>query len=160
MRRFTFYAPDYPEMFRPAWVDAGFKPVDPEVEAWPEQGPDVLLLHHNGDKVIPDIDTVKKLLPRLYMVTGDSTFQLDDKELAGIFEQGRLIGDGLFFNFGTRLPGQPAVPLWEAYRFNGNLPPEAQVKAVADSVYRFLLEDQFRETAEWCGHMSSVVGPA
>lgn len=157
MRRFTVCAPDCPESYRLAWEDAGFRLVEPAT--WPGEGPDVLLLHHTGENTAENRPIAKKMLPKLFAIIGDSPYNPEDEELACIFEYHRLAGKGVFFTLGSRLPGQPAAPLWDSYRFGGTLPPEVQVKAVADSVYRFLLEDLFRETAEWCGHMSSVVGP-
>ena len=40
----------------------------------------------------------------------------------------------------------------------GALLSEQATAAFAESLYYYLLRDVFRETAEWCGHMSSVVG--
>ena len=40
----------------------------------------------------------------------------------------------------------------------GALLSEQATGAFAESLYYYLLRDVFRETAEWCGHMSSVVG--
>lgn len=40
----------------------------------------------------------------------------------------------------------------------GALLSEQATDAFAESLYYYLLRDVFRETAEWCGHMSSVVG--
>lgn len=40
----------------------------------------------------------------------------------------------------------------------GALLSEQATVAFAESLYYYLLRDVFRETAEWCGHMSSVVG--
>jgi len=79
--------------------------------------------------------------------------------LSDIYERQLIVGEGLYFTIGSRISGKVANPDWEAYRSNGQLSREEQVKTVAGSVYRFLLQDVFRETAEWCGHMSSVVGP-
>ena len=39
----------------------------------------------------------------------------------------------------------------------GELLAEKNVAAFAESLYYYLLRDVFRETAEWCGHMSSAV---
>lgn len=51
---------------------------------------------------------------------------------------------------GTSLEARLHEPAWLVYG-------EDWQKAMAETIYRHLLEDVFRETAEWCGHMSSVV---
>jgi hypothetical protein len=62
--------------------------------------------------------------------------------------------DSFAFAIASRLEAQLAEPFWPAY---GPLTQPVAVKAVADVVYRHLLVDVFRETAEWCGHTFSVV---
>ena len=40
----------------------------------------------------------------------------------------------------------------------GTLLCEQNMEALSETLYDCLLRDVFRETADWCGHMSSVVG--
>ena len=40
----------------------------------------------------------------------------------------------------------------------GTLLCEQNIAALSETLYDCLLRDVFRETADWCGHMSSVVG--
>ena len=39
----------------------------------------------------------------------------------------------------------------------GELLDDPHAETMAETFYYYLLQDLFRETAEWCGHMSSVV---
>ncbi|MDD4587622.1 MAG: hypothetical protein PHC60_04410 [Heliobacteriaceae bacterium] len=153
MRRFVLYTPEQvPAADRQAWLDAGFvaagvkEKVD--VVYWPEcpdQGEFAAVL--------------AGLFPRIYVVAGSRAPSLP-AGLAADYVQQVFTGEGLCFYLGRWIDPVVAVPVWDGYRDEAKvLPRPVQVKAVADVVWRALLADVFQETADWCGHMSSVVGP-
>ena len=158
MRRFTIVAPNSAVEDLCAWEDTSFKLVENGIWDDPEQGPDVFLWHWAQAEDMP-VQTILSLLPKLYIVVS----ALGDKvtipgELAGIFSVQIITGDSILFTVGSRLQGLAAIPDWDAYRSHAAITREEQIKAVSGTIYRYLLEDVIRETAEWCGHMSSVVG--
>lgn len=157
MRRFTVTAIGCAGEDLFAWEDVGFKPVENCSGTNRDNCPDVVLL-----RVIQDQQTewkaVESLLPKVYVVLARSEL-LPPVTLSDIYEHQLITAKDICFNIGSSLQGKVAVPDWEAFSRGGLLTGNERIKAVAGSVYRFLLEDVFRETAEWCGHMSSVVGP-
>lgn len=160
MRRFTVYFPGgkISDAHCHAWLEAGFKLVISEDELEPEQSPDAVCWLCSQDNSV-QFREVKYLLPKVYIIICDQNSS-PDAELPDVYEHHLFAAEEFRFTIGSRIQGRPAAPVWEDYRTDGQFPSELQIKAVADSTYRFLLEDVFRETAEWCGHMSSVVGPS
>lgn len=159
MRRFIIVAPDCAGQDRNAWEDVGFKLVETGAELDPGQRPDVVFWRWSQEDSLLKWQSVKRLLPKLYVTFGNHEISAPDT-LSDIYKQQLIVVEGTYFTIGSRIQGKVDVPDWEAYRSNGQLPRTEQLKAVAGSIYRFLLQDVFRETAEWCGHMSSVVGPS
>lgn len=103
---------------------------------------------------------VRQLRPKLFVVADNCEQRINiPGGLVEIYDAQVIAGEGVCFTVGSSIQGKIAVPDWQVHRSYGRLSREVQIKAVAGSVYRYLLEDVFRETAEWCGHMSSVVGP-
>lgn len=159
MRRFMIVAPDCATEDKNAWEDVGFKLVETGAELEPGQRPDVLFWRWPREHVAPKWQSVKHLLPKLFITVSNHKISMPDT-LSDIYEQQLITVEGTYFTIGSRIQGIVAVPVWEAYRGSGQLHRAEQVQAIAGSIYRYLLQDVFRETAEWCGHMSSVVGPA
>lgn len=155
MRRFTVYAPNCTKEDRNAWEDVSFQLVEMETLRDPEKRPDVVFWRWSGDFEAMQ-KQVESILPKLYVIVSSNVLPAPDT-LSAIYERQVICGESIYFTIGSKIEGKVSVPDWEACRSDGQL---AQIKAVAGTIYRYLLEDVFRETAEWCGHMSSVVGPA
>lgn len=160
MRSFILDAPGCLEQDRKAWEEVGFQFTDPKNKQEPIQRPDLAIRRHLPDWGQPEWDALKLLFPRMFIFLSEHEILFPDA-LSAIYNRQWFTGEsGLIFTIGSTLEGKIAEPVWEAYRFGGPLTRTEEIKAVADSTYRFLLLDVFRETAEWCGHMSSVVSPS
>jgi hypothetical protein len=158
MRRFTIVAPKSSVEDLCVWEDTSFKLVEKGTWDDPEQGPDVFLWHWAQAEDMP-VQMILSLLPKLFIVVSAPVDKVSiPGELADIFSIQIMAGDSILFTIGSRLQGLADVPDWDAFRGHAAITREEQIKAVSGSIYRYLLEDVIRETAEWCGHMSSVVG--
>lgn len=175
MRRFIVLVCQASLQEAAAWEDSGFVVSDgtthPEVR---RQTADVvgfpwLTVETDAEQARPDVvywqqgaagaagwHKVRQLLPKVVVVMGEASLPPD---LAHVYDSCFLYGEGRSFMVGRKIEGTLLTPEWAAYRTDGLLSLPQQVKAVADAVYRLLLDNVFQETAEWCGHMSSVVGP-
>ncbi len=160
MKRFIVFAPDCTGQDLEAWEDTGFKIIEAISRLEQGQELDVLFRRWKEDSINQHWQTVKDLLPKLFVLAGNHEVVVPDY-LSEIYERQLISGEGICFTIGSRLQGKVAAPDWEAYRNRGKdrLSQPEQIKAMADSIYRFLLQDVFREMAEWCGHTFSVVGP-
>lgn len=166
MRKFTVCAPGCARQDLAAWESEGFKAVDLETgAAWEnkiDNEIDVIFWFMEEKDSEANWQLVRRLLPKLYIIAGikEAAAPFD---LSEIYERQVIAGEGVYFTVGSKLQGKVAEPAWEACRAGtsagGPLSRPEQIKIFAGSVYRYLLQDVFRETAEWCGHMSSVVGP-
>jgi hypothetical protein len=158
MRRFTIVAPNSAMEDLCAWEDTSFKLVEKGTWDEPEQRPDVFLWHWAKEEDMP-VQMILSLLPKLYIVVSAPGDKVTiPGELAGIFSMQIITGNGVLFTVGSRLQGLAAIPDWDAYRGHADITRDEQIKSVSGSIYRYLLEDVIQETADWCGHMSSVVG--
>lgn len=158
MRRFTVIAPDCAGEYTGAWEDTSFKLVEAGTWDDPEQRPDVFLWHWSKGNDLP-FREVLSLLPKLLVIIGDRGEKITvPEELSEIYSRQSFSGEDTCFIICSRLEGQVAVPEWDLHGSRGAITREEEIKAAAGSIYRYLLEDVIRETAEWCGHMSSVVG--
>lgn len=158
MRRFTVIAPGSAGEYANAWEDTSFKLV--EAGSWddPEQWPDVFLWRWSKENDLP-VKEILSLLPRLLVIISDRGEKIIvPEELSEVYSLQSFSGEDTGFTICSRLQGQVAVPQWDLYGSQSAITREEQIKAAAGSIYRYLLEDVIRETAEWCGHMSSVVG--
>lgn len=158
MRRFTVYAPDCTKDDGNAWEDVSFQLVEMEAAWDPEKRPDVVFWRWAGDFEAKQ-KQVESILPKLYVIASSDELPASDT-LSDLYERQTIPGENICFTIGSKIEGKVPVPDWEACRSGGRISETEQIKAVAGVIYRYLLEDVFRETAEWCGHMSSVVGPA
>lgn len=158
MRCFTIVAPNCTREDLNLWEDTSFKLMDAEeFRDNPEQRPDIFLWHCSQEDMPGQM--ILSLLPKLFVVMGAPGDEVPiPGELAEIFSIQHIAADSIHFAIGSRIQDLAAVPDWEAYRRHSTITHEEQIKAAAGSIYRYLLEDVIRETAEWCGHMSSVVG--
>lgn len=143
MNRFSvIFSGDTP--LRQAWEAAGFhclesnRPDDikPDALVWAGTDAVSLLSALSADK------------PKVFVITARCLpADLPEYYTLHFWQSG-----GQQITVGTMLETELAEPKWLAYEGDWQ-------KALADTVFRHLLQDVFRETAEWCGHMSSVVRP-
>lgn len=160
MRRFTVIAPDCGKEYTGAWEDTSFKLVEAGTWDDQEQRPDIFLWHWSKEKDLP-VREVLSLLPKLLVIISDRGDKITlAEDLLDIYSLQSFSGEDTGFTICSRLEGEVAVPDWDFYKNSSqdDITREEQIKAAAGSIYRYLLEDVIRETAEWCGHMSSVVG--
>lgn len=160
MRRFVIFAPGCAGEDLNVWEDAGFKLADETNPDNPELRPDIILNCASRTGEIP-WQVIRKLVPRVLILTGSAAQKtVFPGDLSGLYNIQVIKGESICFTICSSIQGQVETPDWAAYRSNeGPITRQEQIKALAGSIYRFLLQDVFRETAEWCGHMSSVVGP-
>lgn len=160
MRRFVVVAPGSPGPDLAAWEDVGFK-VETSAAHAPGERQDVVFFGVcPREDISSKWQTIGQLHPKLFVMAGncEQTINMPGR-LPEVYDAQVISGEDVCFTIGSSIQGKVTVPDWEACRSDGQLSREAQIKAIAGAVYRYLLEDVFRETMEWCGHMSSVVGP-
>lgn len=131
-------------LHKSVWDDTGFVCIGREEPF--EQADVIIIAPDDSDKLASVILAAR---PKVFIIAGRYELPQHVKDLY-TGQHWRLHHTVL--TIGTFLEVPLAEPVWEAY-------PEQQEKAIADTIYRHLLNDVFRETAEWCGHMSSVVRP-
>jgi hypothetical protein len=160
MRRFIIFASGCAGEDLNVWEDAGFKLADGTSLDNPELRPDVILSYASQAGEIP-WQVIRKLAPRVLILTGSAAQKpVFPGDLSRLYNIQVIKEESICFTICSSIQGQVETPDWEAYHTgNGPITRQEQIKALAGSIYRFLLQDVFRETAEWCGHMSSVVGP-
>ncbi|MDD2554103.1 MAG: hypothetical protein PHP51_05990 [Desulfotomaculaceae bacterium] len=157
MRRFTVITPDCAREYTSAWEDISFKLVESGTWDDPEQKPDVFLWQWSKENL--PVREILSLFPKLLVIISSCDENITfPEELSEIYSLQSFAGADTGFTIGSRLQGQVAVPKWDLYNCQGSITREEQIKVAAASIYRYLLEDVIQETAEWCGHMSSVVG--
>jgi hypothetical protein len=129
-----------------AWEDAGFVCVSAGEQT--ERRPDALILPADMSGAAFQ-DMIGSVIPKLFVVMIRYSPPPSIAENYAIhlwrYKQVEITA-------GTMLETVLPEPPWPEYGQDWQ-------KAIADTVYRHLLQDRFRETAEWCGHMSSVVRP-
>ncbi|MTI83112.1 MAG: hypothetical protein FH756_04245 [Firmicutes bacterium] len=158
MKTFSLFTYKCSEEKKRVWEDMGFKIIGGKDLGSERQNLDVFFwCWSKQDNEV--WKSIKKMLPKVLVITGRRGIAWP-KDLSGLYEPQMIIGNKLSFTLGSKIEGKVKVPDWQTYVINGLLTDVGEVKALAGSVYRFLLEDVMRENEEWCGHMSSVVGPA
>jgi len=145
MKRFLAYAQDLGSEEQTLWEQAGFDLVtDEEAAILREDGVTIdLALLDDLSSSLEQLDPKAFVAPMREIQTTPAQWSRKyELRLYGTSPQGWLIGT------------KAEAPLPDDW---GNLLDEKNVAAFAESLYYYLLRDVFRETAEWCGHMSSVV---
>ena len=145
MKRFLAYAQNLESEERAIWEQAGFDFVDIAIAS--TGGEDDLTI----DLALLDdpINLLESINPRMF-VAAAQTVGVAPKDWRRRYEL-RFYGTS---QQGWLLGTKAEAPLPDDW---GELLAEENVAAFAESIYYYLLRDVFRETAEWCGHMSSVV---
>ncbi len=160
LRRFTLEASNCSEGDRRIWQDAGFQLAEPQSAGNPLQRPDLALRRLWPEQKQVAWDELERLLPRVFVIFSEQEIPFPSS-ISAVYTRRCFAGkSGQVFTVGSTLEEMVAEPVWEAYRFGDQPAGTEEMEAVAGSLYQYLLLDLFRETAEWCGHMSSVVGPA
>ena len=148
MKQFVLWAWLMPPDEQKIWRDAGFR-IMPQLlgVAHESAEPDVIWI---GEALVQsDWSAGINVYPKLFVVYGKGCEQLPEHWQA--YERQQVFVNGISCLIGSKLEEPLSTALMEYF---------AQQKTVdlAAVVYMTLLESVFRETAEWCGHMSSVVG--
>lgn len=154
MHLFSVIASACPANALACWYDMGFRPAASDDETGPSglpAQPDVFLTFQPTQAWWEEL---KQVLPRCFVLRGTQKSNIP----AGVTEIYELAEFRLASHewlLGWKMPAAVKLP-----NMNRAAKTECeQLRAVADIVYQVLLDDTFRETAEWCGHMSSVVRP-
>ena len=145
MKRFLAYARDLTVAERKIWEQAGFDIVTADAAATcGEEDPPIDLALLGASEFLPE-----SLTPKVFVVSaktaGDASPDWQRRYEVRFYSAG---AHGWIIGSKTETPPPND---W------GVLLVEKNVAAFAESLYYYLLRDVFRETAEWCGHMSSAV---
>lgn len=157
MRHFYVYSPVWKQEYRLLWSDCGFTPVS-DLAMCEDQPPDVIVAYGAPGDPATFWQTAKAARSKIVLVP-DLSFHRLPETARDMYEEQHIAGEGLCFSLATRLEGELPLPVWDMYRVNGKLGEMTQHKVMADTLYRYLLNDILRETFEWCGHTFSVLGP-
>ena len=148
MKRFLAYAPDLESEERAIWEQAGFDFVDAAIAATDGEDDHLtieLALLDDLSASLEQLEPKAFVAPMREILTTPAQWERKyELRFYGTSPQGWLIGT------------KAEAPLPDDW---GDLLAEKKVAAFAESLYYYLLRDVFRETAEWCGHMSSAVRP-
>ena len=122
------------------WRQAGFDDALAETAdiAWLENA--ALLMQLLDQRMVPKILLLKTGAPRVAQERLQAIYTMTE---CGESPNGWLVG--------TKME----APLPDDV---GALLCEQNIATLSETLYDCLLRDVFRETADWCGHMSSVVG--
>lgn len=160
LRRFILEAASCRADVRKIWQDAGFQLGERQQAGSPLQRPDLALRRFGPEQGQDAWDELKDLLPRVFVILSEQELSFPE-DISAVYTRRSFAGrSGQVFTVGSTLEEMIAEPDWQAYHFGEQPAGTEEMAAVAGSLYQYLLRDLFRETAEWCGHMSSVVGPA
>lgn len=134
---------------RNLWNSAGFDVLPENRVEWPENAsPDVIwIAEANVDTL--SVSQEELLSAKVLFARGNAATLLSEKwQSAYVLQKS---DEKMTWVYGTKLE----APLPEE---TGALLLSGETAALAECLYNYLLKDVFRETADWCGHMSSVVG--
>jgi hypothetical protein len=158
MKRFVLYAPGMVQPEQEIWQQAGFDINSEGTEAFSaSQGAGIdAVWVVNSSSLAPVSEEqagwqkIYQLRPKLFILQTEKNGMLPDcwRESYALNEYGTGRNHWVV---GTKIE----APLPDDM---GALLSEKNTAALAEFFYYYLLRDVFRETADWCGHMSSVVG--
>jgi len=144
VKRFALYGLGLTPTEQKLWQGAGFD------FAQEPAAVDLMLLFIDRMDQLIEVQRLSELRPKIFLVRGLSSEQLPEcwRSVYDI----QTCGSGVHrWVFGSIL--ESPLP-----KDVGDLLMEEAMPALSEGLYSCLLRDVFRETAEWCGHMSSVVG--
>jgi len=156
VKKFIAWVSGMNQLQQTIWQEAGFDIVVHEcgqTEGSSIQNADILWLYATSGMIIqPTIDLevqLKKSYPKVFFLC---------KRDASImpchwseYQQHIVFVDGIEYLIGSKLEEPLPTALLEYFA-------QQRTAELAAVLYIVILESVFRETAEWCGHMSSVVG--
>ena len=140
LKRFKLFGPDFTATEQEIWRQAGFDSASAEATdvAWLEK----------ATLLMPLLD--QRMMAKIILIRTGTSWMAPERLLAiytmteyGKSPNGWLVG------------AKMEAPLPDDV---GALLCEQNMEALSETLYDCLLRDVFRETADWCGHMSSVVG--
>ena len=144
MKRFTIYGVGLIPTEQKLWQGAGFDFAQEITDC------DLMLLFIDRMDQLIEVQRLTELRPKIFLVRGFSAEQLPEY-WRSVYDI-QTCGSGVHrWFFGTILESPLPKDI-------GDLLVEEATPALSEGLYSCLLRDVFRETAEWCGHMSSVVG--
>ena len=156
MKRFVLYAPGMAQPEQELWRQAGFDIIPDGTEAFSAgAGPDAVWGGYCSSVATASEEqagwqSTNQFRPKVFILQTENPAILPDCRGEGY----ALNEYGTGWNHwvvGTKIE----APLPDDM---GALLSEKNTAALAEFFYYYLLRDVFRETADWCGHMSSVVG--
>lgn len=154
MKQFVLWAWMMHPVEQDIWRDAGFLVLPQHPGAAPEIAePDVIWLSVAKGQSYQQTFGLENLLQQSH----PKVFFLCSRDRSIMpchwseYQQHIIAVDGIEWLIGSKL--EEALPTALADYFS-----QQKTADLAAVVYMTLLESVFRETAEWCGHMSSVVG--
>ena len=156
MKKFIAWVSGMDQLKQTLWQEAGFDIIVPEryqSEGTAIHNADIIwLCSINGMNIQPKIDLedqLKKSYAKVFFLC---------KHDASImpchwseYQQHIVFVDGIEYLIGSKLEEPLPTALLEYFA-------QQKTAELAAVLYIVILESVFRETAEWCGHMSSVVG--
>ena len=136
------------------WRKAGFAVVEKLPLDWQEAPPiDLIWLAESpaiSAKAMAQSDEVlHRVYPKLFFLHGSAISRMPAHWQA--YAQQTVSVNGSTWLIGSKLEEPLSTALLECFS-------QQKTADLAAVMYMTLLESVFRETAEWCGHMSSVVG--
>ena len=140
MKQFGLFGPDLTATEQEIWRQAGFDPVLAEAA-------DVAYLE-NVAQLMQLLD--QRVMPKVILLKTGASWVVPEG-LQTIYTMTEYGESTSHWIVGAKM----GAPLPEDV---GALLCEQNMVALSESLYYCLLRDVFRETADWCGHMSSVVG--
>ena len=156
MKKFIAWARAMDQMQQTIWQEAGFDIIVSEsgqTEGKSIQNADVLWLYAtnglNSQLTIDIHDQLKSSYPKIFFLCSRDLSTMPGHWSE--YQQHIVIVDGIECLIGTKLEEPLPTSLLEYFA-------QQKTAELAAVVYMTLLESVFHETAEWCGHMSSVVG--
>ena len=149
MKRFIVFTAGMELAARNLWHSAGFDVLPENRAEWPENAnPDIIWIAETNFDAL-SVSQVELLSAKVLFARGNAVILLSEKwQSAYVLQKSE---EKTTWVYGTKLE----TPLPDE---TGALLLGGETAALAECLYNYLLKDVFRETADWCGHMSSVVG--
>ena len=152
MKKFIAWVSGMDQMQQELWQEAGFDIIQPE-RSNSVQDADIIWLcpknARNSQTTIDFEDQQKISYPKVFFLCKrDASVLLSHWSE---YHQHIVVVDGIEWVIGSKLEEPLPAELLEYFA-------QQKTTELLTIVYMTLLASVFRETAEWCGHMSSVVG--
>ena len=156
MKRFVLYAPGMAHLEQELWRQAGFDIIPDGTEAFSAgAGPDAVWGGYCSSVATASEEqagwqSTNQFRPKVFILQTEEIGMQPDCRVEGYALNEYGTGRNHWV-VGTKIEAPMPDDM-------GALLSEKNAAALAEFFYYYLLRDVFRETADWCGHMSSVVG--